>query len=265
MVNGTLFGETRGSPQRGADAGVRDPAERPDQEDHVVAQPWRHGRVLYAAGSAALGDRTAVGIEQALQDGQPGLRRVVQVKLGHELGRRARAVQPELARHPGHRVLQGGNGSPRGRGRPLTQQVVRPPPWPDLDAGQQPLKLPGELYVAGGEARRGRAGQAAVAEQQPQRVRVDRHPPVRETHGRAVQGELVPVVVVGPQVAQHLEGGEDAERLAAAAVVPGRHRPQVVTRAQRRRAVLCGEPIDLLLPLRVHADHRRGLAVRPDD
>ena len=73
------------------------------------------------------------------------------------------------------------------------------------------------------------------------------------------------MVVIGAQVADHLAGGQDPERLAAAAVVAGGHGPQVIARAQRRGAVLSGDPVDVLLPLRVHADHRRGLAVGPDD
>ena len=110
-----------------------------------------------------------------------------------------------------------------------------------------------------------RPGQAAVAEQQAQRVGVHGDFPVREADGRAVQRKLVAVVVVGAQVADHLAGGQDPERLAAAAVVAGGHRPQVITRGQRGGAVLGGDPVDVLLALRVHADDGGGLAVGPDD
>src|ERR1019366_9258400 len=160
----------------------------------------------------------------------------------------AGAVQSEATRYPGHRVLYEGGARP-GR-RHLAQHVVGSHPRPDLDAWQTPLQLPGELWVA---------------EQQAERVRVHRHFPVREAHGCAVQGKLIPVVVIGAQVPDHLASGQDPERLAAAAVVTGGHGPQVIARGQRRGTVLGGDPVDVLLPLRVHADHGGRLAVRPYD
>src|SRR5690242_12369762 len=77
VIDGTPLDEVRGAAVGGTGATVGDAAQRPDQEDHVVAQPRRGGRVLDAAGPVFLNHWAAVSVEQALQNGQPNLDRVV--------------------------------------------------------------------------------------------------------------------------------------------------------------------------------------------
>src|SRR6185437_4215509 len=107
--------------------------------------------------------------------------------------------------------------------------------------------------------------QAAVAEEQSERVGIHGHGPMREADRRAVQRKLVPAIVARAQVADHLARSEHPERLAAAAVVPGRDRPPMVTRGEGGRTVLSADPEDVLLALRIYANHWRRLTVRPDD
>ena len=138
-------------------------------------------------------------------------------------------------------------------------------PGPDLDARQPQLQLPGEFRVASGEARGGCTGQATVAEQQSERIRVHGDFAVREADGRTVKRQLVPVIVTSTKIPDHLAGGQYSEGLAAAAVVAGGYGPQVIPRGQRRGAVLGGDPVDVLLALGVHTDHRCGPTVGSDD
>ena len=61
-------------------APVGDPAQRPNQEHHVVAQPVRRLVVYWiAAGPPACGDRAAIGVEQTLQHARAEPRAVEQV------------------------------------------------------------------------------------------------------------------------------------------------------------------------------------------
>ena len=52
-------------------ARVYDTAERLHQEDHIVAQSIGDGCELNAARPPLLGDRTTVGVEQTLENGEP--------------------------------------------------------------------------------------------------------------------------------------------------------------------------------------------------
>src|ERR687892_21399 len=95
-----------GRPPPGGGAGppVGDPAQRPDQEHHLVAEARRAGHVLDAAGPALLRHRSPVGVQQTLEHGQADVGGVVQVALGDELRVRERAGKPEVAEHGRHRV-----------------------------------------------------------------------------------------------------------------------------------------------------------------
>ena len=150
---------------------VGDATQRADEEDDVVAQLVRARRVLDPAGPAALRHRPAVGVEQALEQGEAHVGGVEQVLVRDELGRRPGARQPELAQRHGDRVRD--DARPRARRR-VAEDVVVAGLVLQLDVRQRGLQRRGELRVGRREAGRGRAGDAAVAEQQAERVRIQR-------------------------------------------------------------------------------------------
>src|SRR5690606_10313795 len=73
------------TPLRSTLSPVDDAAQRLHQEDHIVTQLRRDSRVLDPGTPLILRDRTAVRIEQALQNREPDLRSVVEVDVRHEL------------------------------------------------------------------------------------------------------------------------------------------------------------------------------------
>ena len=125
-----------------------------------------------------------------------------------------------------------------------------------LDAVQGVVECVRHLGIRGREARRRRRRQAAVAEEQPQRVRIHRDRAGLHLHGSAQQRQLVAVLMVAAELADHVARLDDPARPAVLAIVRRRDEPEVLVAREGRRAVLRRDAVDLALTLREHAEDR---------
>ena len=207
-------------------------------------------------------DRAAVGIEQSLQQGESVRRRCCGGRPPGRTSSSSCARELEVAQHGRHRIRCDHAAATAAAG-PL-EHVVHPGLQRDIGGGQGRVERFRQLRVLRGEARSGRRGDAPVAEQQAQGVRVQRDVAVRDRHWLDHR-QLVAMGVRPAKVVGHLLGLEHPAGLAVATVIGRRHEPQVLAAGPRGRAVLGGHPVDLLATLRVHAQHgrRRAVAARP--
>ncbi len=189
----------------GGDAGphVGDTAERAYEADHVIRQAPRARRVLDSTASTNLADRTTVGVEQSLEDGEPHGVFIDDVRVGDELRVRAGASEAELTEDRSHRIR---NYHPAAAASGVPQHVIRPAFVFHLDPGQQVLERLNELRICCGEARRRRSRHTSIAEKQSESVGIHRHVASRR-HGRAREHrKLVTMLVGSSQIADHLVG-----------------------------------------------------------
>src|SRR5882762_6343346 len=85
---------------------IGDAPQRPNQTDHTIAEQGRRGRVLNTAGSAQLGNRSTVAVQESLEDGKTNLCGVVGGHVREELRVRAGAEQVQRTQRSCYRVLQ---------------------------------------------------------------------------------------------------------------------------------------------------------------
>src|SRR5687767_4210236 len=97
-MDGSTTGISRRPSGRHTPPTVRHASKRANQERNVIAETFGTRRVLDSAGSPALRGRSAIAVQQALENSQPSHRVVVQVSLRNELGGRTRAGKAELAK-----------------------------------------------------------------------------------------------------------------------------------------------------------------------
>ena len=71
--------QSRFAPRSSSGALVYDTAQRLDQEHHVITQPIGDRRELNAASSTLLSYRTAVGVEQTLQNSEAHIGRIEEI------------------------------------------------------------------------------------------------------------------------------------------------------------------------------------------
>ena len=242
---------------RGARPLVANTPERANQEGDVIAQARRAGRVLDTARPRGLAHRSAVAVEQPLEHAQPDLRRVPQVDLGDELGRRSGPGQPEFAQHNRHRVRDDHTAT-----HPVvvSQHVVHGRLPLEGDAVEPLLQRICKLRIRRRERWRRARREAPVAEQQAQRIRVERDVSRRKLDRRAEHRELEPMLMAMAQPSDHCVGTQRAAR-AAPPVLRRAHSPQVLRTAQRRRPVLCLNAVHIAPTLREYAQNRCGSPV----
>src|SRR5690606_11442399 len=105
----------------------------------------------------------------------------------------------------------------------------------------------------------------AVADQQPQRVRIHRDRLLWEADRGAQQRQLPLAVMSRAQVADELLRLQHPPRPSPITVVTGADSPEMVFGGAHRGTVLAEESINFLLTVRIHAQHGSRLAVRSDD
>src|SRR6185437_3195328 len=128
----------------------------------------------------------------------------------------------------------------------------------------QPLQRLNQFVVACCESGRATSRDASIAKYQTQCIGIQRHRLRFEMYWPAKQWQFVAVIMSGPQVADHLLGLQHSGRLASPFVTAGVHSPQMVTRCERRRAVLRIDAIDLLESLRVDTKNLCRATIRTD-
>src|SRR5439155_3255901 len=124
----------------------------------------------------------------------------------------------------------------------VTEHVVVGTLSPELDSVERGLERSCKLRVRCGKGRCGRRREAAVTEQESQRVWVDRDLARLEISGRREQRQLVSVLVGPAEGSGHLTCLEHTSGLAAPAVFGCHHAPQVLAAAERRGAVWRAHP-----------------------
>src|SRR5256884_171933 len=149
-----------------------DTAQRAHEEHDIVPQARRAGRVLNPAGPVALGNGPTIGVQQPLEHREADGRTVEPVAIRDELRVGPGPREPDLAQRGRDRV---GDDHTATTTELVPQDVVDIALPVHLDARKCLCERRCQFRVPGGERRRRRGGQTAVAEQQPEGVRVDRH------------------------------------------------------------------------------------------
>ena len=174
--------------------------------------------------------RTTIAVQESLEHGEANIRRVEQVHGGHELGVRVGAGEIEVTQY----------------GRDRVREPPRPPPvrsedvvdrcvLPERHAVQGHVERGHQLCVRRREARRGRRREAAIAEQEPERIGVHRDGLGQELRRGTEQRKLEPALVMSPQASDHVDRLEHPTWLAVSSIIEGADEPQVLATAHGRR------------------------------
>src|SRR5262245_60117989 len=199
-MHGTTVRPARWPSLRLPPAQICDTSEGANEEHNVLGELRRAGAVFDPGASGTLVYRPAVGVEQPLKDGHAHRWRVVQVALRHELGARSGAHQAQLAQGSGDRI---GHDHAAAMPVDVTEAIVVFVLPAQLNGGQRVLERLGELWVLRGEGRCGRSRDASVAQQQSERIRIERNILALELH-RLCYRQLEAALMVPAEVPDHL-------------------------------------------------------------
>src|SRR5262249_18715400 len=130
-----------------------------------------------------------------------------------------------------------------------------------VDAEQRRLRRGRQLVVPCRKAWSRLRGEPPVAEQQAERVRVERTLLWLELGGGCKQRQLVAVLMGSSKTPDHVSRREDTPRLPTTSIFGREDVPEVLAAAKRGSTVLRAHPKHRLVALRVDADDRRRPAV----
>ena len=188
-------------------------------------------RVLNPARPISLRHGPTVAVQEALKQGQPDSRCVVQIRLRDELCVGLGAEESKLTQSGGNGI--GDNHTTAMSSEVMQVEVDSFASSTKFDPLESFIKGSYQLWVRVGKARRRLASQATVAEQKAKRIRVQWHIAMRKLGRRAQQWQLKPVLMGSPQAIDHGLRLDDPAGLATTSIACRENVPKVLAAAQR--------------------------------